>query len=77
MKAAEQTIREIEIFARSRKEERPGSGEKEYVACVNDTVKEERFRTLYYSAFDGKLKFFISKLDVKKYIDLFGITAEE
>ena len=76
MKAAEHKIQEIENFALIWKEKNPASGKKEYVSFVNDTITEKQFIPLYYSAFDGKLGYFISKLEVKKYIELFGITAE-
>ncbi len=76
MKAAEHKIQEIDSFALTWKENNPSSSKKEYVSFVNDTITEKHFIPLYYSAFDGKLRYFISKLEVKKYIELFGITAE-
>jgi len=76
MKAAEHNIQEIESFALKWKENNPTSSKKEYVSYVNNTITEKHFIPLYYSAFDGKLRYFISKLEVKKYIELFGITAE-
>ena len=76
MKAAEHKIKEIENFALTWKENNPTSSKKEYVSFVNNTITEKHFIPLYYSAFDGKLRYFISKLEVKKYIELFGITAE-
>ena len=76
MNESEKKIEEIKRYAENCKKENPNISKKDYVSNVNADVNEKRLIPLYYSAFDGKLDSFIERLEVWKYIDIFGISAE-
>ena len=73
---SEKKIEEIKRYAENCKKENPNISKKDYVSKVNADINEKHLIPLYYSAFDNKLDSFIERLEVWKYIDIFGISAE-